>query len=226
MFVEITDIFNDILKIRCTWKKCTKMIFFHISYCIVAAVVHNYVHDNSDAVLVSSVNQSFKLLRCTEVCVCFGIVKHIIAVIWIVRKVAIAWVAVSVSLLIRSGNPQCIYAEVAEISLLDSLCNTCKVTAVECARSSVPAGNRLTVFVECSAVWVVVWCVAVFETVSKHKVNCCIVPSKTVVFNNRACYCRTSCFVIDRHSRYIDKRKGHTANYHTKRNKHAYKLYC
>lgn len=81
-------------------------------------MIHNYIHNNSDAVLVGSVNKSFKFLGGTEVFVCFGVVENIVTVVRIMCK-SLAGIAITVNLLIRSRNPQSIYAEVIKVTLLD-----------------------------------------------------------------------------------------------------------
>ena len=109
-----------------------------------------------DAVSVSGVYQRLELCLCTEVPVGLGVVKNIVAVVGIVRKVTVAGVNIAVDLLVRSGDPKRVYAEVIEITLVDLLGKTLEVAAVEGAGSGLPAAERVSVGVKSSAVGVVV----------------------------------------------------------------------
>ena len=132
-------------------------------------MVHNDIHDYTDTVLVRGVDHGLELSLCTEVRVGLGVVKHIVAVVGIVREVRGAGISaggnVAVDLLVGSGDPDSVNAHVVEVALVDFLCDTREVAAVEGTGSCVPARERLTVSVQGSSVGVVVRGVSVIETV-------------------------------------------------------------
>ena len=63
------------------WFNRTVAVLVHIVERVVARVVHNYVENNSDSVLVSCVNKSSELLGSTEVSVGLCVVENVVAVI-------------------------------------------------------------------------------------------------------------------------------------------------
>ena len=74
----------------------------------------------------------------------------------IVSKVTGAGVNIAVDLLVGSGEPDGVYAEVVKIAFVDFLGKTLEVAAVEGAGSGLPAAERVSVGVKSSAVGVVV----------------------------------------------------------------------
>ena len=134
----------------------TVVVCFHIHDVVVARVVHNDIHYYADTVSVSGVYQRLELCLCTEVSIGLGVVEHIVAVVGIVSKVTVAGVNIAVDLLVGSGEPDGVYAEVIEITLVDLLGQTLEVAAVEGAGSGLPAAERVSVGVKSSAVGVVV----------------------------------------------------------------------
>ena len=72
---------------------------------------------------------------------------------------------VAVDLLVGSRDPDRVNAHIVEVALVDFLCDTREVAAVEGTGSGIPARERLTVSVQRSSVGVVVRGVSVAETV-------------------------------------------------------------
>ena len=68
-----------------------------------------------------------------------------------VTWITVAAYHITVCLLIRSGNPDCVYTEVIEITIFDRLCNTGKVAAVE-GSSIINVRKNLTALVKTSVV--------------------------------------------------------------------------
>ena len=134
----------------------TVVVCFHIHDVVVARVVHNDIHYYADTVSVSGVYQRLELCLCTEVSIGLGVVEHIVAVVGIVSKVTGAGVNIAVDLLVGSGEPDGVYAEVVKIAFVDFLGKTLEVAAVEGAGSGLPAAERVSVGVKSSAVGVVV----------------------------------------------------------------------
>ena len=153
-------------------------------------MVHNDIHDDTDAMLVSRIDKGFKFFFCSEVLIGLCVVQNIVAVIRIMCKaVAVAAYAIAVDLLVGSGKPDGIDTKIIEITLVDLFGNTCKVAALEGAQGI--EVNSLTVLVKTSAVAVVVACVAVAETVGQQKVNSGVIPRKRRRFC-RCCVCRNA----------------------------------
>ena len=71
-------------------------------------MVHNDVHDDTDTLGVSGIDKSLKFRFCAVVCIGFGIVCYIVAVIGIVSEVVTK--NITVELLIGSGQPDGINA--------------------------------------------------------------------------------------------------------------------
>ena len=134
----------------------TVVVCFHIYDVVVARVVHNDIHNDTDAVLMRGIYQRLELFLCTEVRVGLSVVEHIVAVVGIVSKVTVAGVNIAVDLLVGSGEPDGVYAEVVKIAFVDFLGKTLEVAAVEGAGSGLPAAERGSVGVKSSAVGVVV----------------------------------------------------------------------
>ena len=131
--------------------------FKHVLDGVVARVVHNDIHDDADAVRVSGVNHRLELLLCTEVGVGLGVVEHVVAVVGVVSEVVrLTGGYVAVDLLVGSGQPDGVDAEVVEVALVDLLGDTCEVAAVEGTRSGLPSAEGVAVRVGRSAVGVVV----------------------------------------------------------------------
>ena len=80
---------------------------------------------------MSGVYKCLKFLSCTVVCIGFGIVGNIVAVIGIVGEVATEYIAVE--LLIGSCHPDGIYTEIIKIAFIELFGDTCKVTTMECS---------------------------------------------------------------------------------------------
>ena len=78
------------------------------------------------------VNEGSELFLCTVSEIRLGVVEYIVAVIRIVRKaVAVACNAVAVDLLIRSGQPYSVYAEIVELARVDLIRDALEVAAEE-----------------------------------------------------------------------------------------------
>ena len=124
--------------------KGTEVELDHVLDGVVACVVHNDIHYHANAVLMRGVHQLFELLFCTEVLVGLGVVEHVIAVVGIVREVkAVAGGNVAVDLLIGSGYPDGVYAQLVKVAFLQLLGNAGEVAAVEGTRAALPARKRL-----------------------------------------------------------------------------------
>ena len=145
------------------WTK-TKLV--HILKCVITSVVHNDIHNDTDSMFVSCINESLELCLCTEVCVRFGVVKDIVAMVWIVSEtVSVTTYAITMNLLIWSRKPDSINTKVIEVTFIDFLCDTSKVTALESCILVIVC--NITILVKTSAVAMVIRCVSVIETVSK-----------------------------------------------------------
>ena len=148
------------------WLYSTKTKLVHILKCVITWVVHNNIHNDTDSMLVSCINQSLELCLCTEVCIRFGVVKDIIAVVWVVSEtVSVAAYAITMNLLIWSRKPNSINTEVIEVTFIDFLCDTSKVTALKSCILVI--AYFITILVKTSAVAMVIRCVTVIETVCK-----------------------------------------------------------
>ena len=144
-------------------------------------MVHNDVEHNADAVAVCGVDHGLELRLGAEVRVGLGVVEHIVAVVGIVGKVVgVTRGDVAVDLLVGSGDPDGVHAEVVKIALVDFLRDSREVAAVEGAGIGLPAAEGLTVRVERTSVGMVVGGVSVVKTVGQEKVQIEIIPGEIV----------------------------------------------
>ena len=71
----------EIVAVPAGLERSTEVVLVHIIERVVAGVVHNDIHNNSDTVLVSCINKSLEFFLCTEVLIALSIVENIIAVV-------------------------------------------------------------------------------------------------------------------------------------------------
>ena len=143
-------------------------------------MVHNNVENNTDTVLMSSVDHLFELCLCTVVLIELGVVKAVVTVVSVVSKalLTVATYCVAVNLLKPTCYPDCVYAQVIKVSLVDFLGDTFEVTTLE--SSNFVIRSLGAILVKTSVIAVVVCCVTVVETVCQKKINRCVVPCEVI----------------------------------------------